>query len=176
MNNLFTSKENLLSRRDISYKNKQILLNILSRSNLTDFCPICDEIINSIATEEIVENTELREIKDRLDNLPIQTSSDLKQYIEDNAYDIIQSYLEETEEKLNILKDSIEDIDYINKVSNNMSKIAKEINTKFDTLTNSIKSLVEYIDTKKTINLRKDENNKGIILVKEIVSKFEKIK
>ena len=173
------NKVDIISNPSLDMNTKVTIVNIMNRHNKAELCNICEEMVQimSVSSKELVND--MIELKSDLDDHRNDIDSirtlvyGLQDDIQDTTYRL--SKYEHTIEVIGDVETATEEI---KQVRANTLKDKEELSTTMGSLAQVINKLIEYIDTKKTINLRKEPKKPKIVCnelknIKESIDKYQ---
>lgn len=168
-------KQDVINAHYLSISEKVNICNTMDRTGTTKLCAVCEEIIEnmSIGNKSLIED--ITSLKDELDEMRT-TVGHLENNVEDT--DVMLSQMKPDWKRVLKFADSVGSIQEHENTLKNMtadfSHSVTDIRQRMDQIKEALCSLLEYIDKRKTINLRK-ETNSPKKLVKELDSIRTKI-
>lgn len=165
-------KTDVINAQHLQLSDKIHICNTMERTGTTKLCAVCEEIIQNmtLGTPEILED--MASLKDNLDDIKSRMRY-FEAEVEHNSTDIRE--MRSDEKKLKEITNSLGSIkDHDTAIKNivaDFSHSVTDITRRMTQLKQILNALLEYIDEKKTINLRKETN-----LPKKLVSELETIR
>lgn len=158
------NKIDIISSPELNLNAKVALVDIMNRHNKSELCSVCEEIIQimSLSDEEIKKD--MAELQ-----IDIASSTNDVDSLRSTIYDL-QDDIKETRTKLHSYSHMFKSVEEINENTRELIKLRAEfvqdrndLSNKIESLTTIIGNLIKYIDTKKTINMRKEPKKPKII-------------
>jgi hypothetical protein len=143
------------SRQDISLDVKTRLCRILSFYPEIADSPSWTNIIDDFLREGILMSG-LIELERRVQRLE-EDSAD-NSVIREICYDMIHDNMSETYSKIDQLNDKLSKFEHLTKYSPAIEEMASTINCSLINLTVAMEKLLQYFNTKKTLNIRNEIN------------------
>lgn len=166
------------SSHQLSLNNKTKICNILSRYPRNEHNSLVLEIIDALCAGEfeLMNEEELRDLEYEVKELKSNyvDEYDIKSIAADVAEDVVRHYNTELRENIIEIADAHKNLVFFKEQSKKLQEYAEEININLKAINESILALVDFIDTRKSVNLRA-ESNKPEVLLDEIQKHLNRI-
>lgn len=158
------------SNPSLSLNNKTKICNILARYPESEHNSLVLELIDSFSAGEfdLMNKEELQDLlydikKFKEDFMDIH---DVRSTAAVVAEDVVRHYNFETLKHIKDVTEAHKDLEFFKKQAETLREYTEEINTNLKAINESILALVEFIDTRKSVNLRAKSNKPKILLDK----------
>lgn len=156
------------SSHRLSLNNKTKICNILARYPENEHNSLVLELIDSISTGEfdLMNEEEMQDLVWDVKELKSNhlDEYDVKSIAANVAEDVVNHYNIEMKENVRVLAEAYKNLGFFEEQSKKLQEYAEEINANLKAINESILALVEFIDTRKSVNLRAESNKPEILL------------